>query len=256
MAIIRLENISKRYLVHRKRQLLSQWAWGRTRSADEPFWALRDVSFSVEEGEIVGIIGYNGAGKSTLLEIIVGVTAPASGTVERNGRIGAMLELGSGFHPDLTGAENIHLNAALLGMPREELRQKFDSIVAFGEIEEFIDEPVRTYSSGMLSRLGFSVAIHLDPKIIVLDEVLAVGDKNFQEKCSSKMGEFVNSGATVLLVSHSLPSVQKLCSRVIWLDHGRVKMDGATEDVVKEYEKHTSALPNSAASKESHLQRQ
>lgn len=256
MSIIRLENISKRYLVHRKRQLLSQWAWGRTEKADKPFWALRDVSFDVHEGETIGIIGHNGAGKSTLLEIIVGVTAPATGSVERNGRIGAMLELGSGFHPDLTGAENIHLNASLLGMPRAELEQKFASIVDFSELEDFIDEPVRTYSSGMLGRLGFSVAVHLDPKVIVLDEVLAVGDQNFQNKCAAKMHEFVAMGTTILLVSHSLSSIETLCDRVIWLDHGRLKMDAPTDDVVAEYKNYTTALSDSAASRESHLQRQ
>ncbi len=256
MAIIRLENISKRYLVHRKRQLLSQWAWGRRRAADEPFWALRDVSFTVDKGETIGIIGHNGAGKSTLIEIIVGVTTPTTGVAERNGRIGAMLELGSGFHPDLTGAENVHLNAALHGMGREELERKFASIVEFSELEAFMDEPTRTYSSGMLARLGFSVAVHLDPKVIALDEVIAVGDQNFQSKCAAKIRDFVATGTTILLVSHSLASIEKICSRTIWLDHGRVKMDGPTDDVVAEYKHHTTPLSSSDANKESHLQRQ
>ena len=256
MAIIRLENISKRYLVHRKRQLISHWAWGRRQAAAEPFWALRDVSFTVDKGETIGIIGHNGAGKSTLIEIIVGVTTPTTGVAERKGRIGAMLELGSGFHPDLTGAENVHLNAALHGMRRAEIERKFASIVEFSELEAFMDEPVRTYSSGMLSRLGFSVAVHLDAKVIALDEVLAVGGKNFQSKCAAKIREFVATGMTILLVSHSLANIEKICSRTIWLDHGRVKMDGATDDVVAEYEQNITALSSSDANKESRLQRQ
>lgn len=235
MAVISLENVSKRYYLHRERELLAQRAWRWGRRPQQPFWALQDVSFSVGRGESVGVIGHNGAGKSTLLGIIVGVTNPTNGRVVHNGRISAMLELGTGFHPDMSGAENIQLNGALLGMSREEVARKYDSIVDFGEMDAFIDEPVRTYSSGMLSRLGFSVAIHLEPEIVLLDEVLAVGDQAFQKKCINKMTELTSSGTTVMLVSHSMIAVENMCERAIWIDHGQVKMDGPATEVVEAY---------------------
>jgi ABC-type polysaccharide/polyol phosphate transport system ATPase subunit len=194
--------------------------------AAEPFWALRDVSFELGAGESLAIIGPNGAGKSTLLSIIVGVTSPTSGTVQRSGRVGALLELGSGFHPDLTGRENIQLNASLMGLSRRQVRERIDSIVEFSGLSHFIDEPVRTYSSGMMARLGFSVAVHLDPDILILDEVLAVGDQNFRKKCEDKIAEFARQRKTLLFVSHGLDTVLATCHRAIWLDRGRVRMDG------------------------------
>ncbi len=235
MAIVRLENLSKRYLIYHKRQLVAKWVWKRMQNVEEPFWALRGVSFAVQGGEVVGIVGHNGAGKSTLLEIVAGTAAPTAGCVERRGKIAAMLEVGTGFHADLTGAENIHLNAALLGMSKTELRRKFDSIVEFSGIADFIDEPARTYSTGMLSRLGFSVAVHLDPEILILDEVLAVGDREFLQKCAKEIARLVNGGSLALLVSHNLDVIAALCSRVIWLDHGSVKSDGPTGEVLPRY---------------------
>jgi len=235
MGMIRLQNVSKRFYLHRKRELLAQSAWRRFRGLGDAFWALDDVSFEVGVGEKVGIIGHNGAGKSTLLSIIAGVMAPTSGTVECNGRVSAMLELGTGFHPDLTGRENIHLNASLLGLRRRQVEEREPSILEFSGVESFADEPLRTYSSGMVARLGFAVAVHVEPEILVLDEVLAVGDAAFREKCEIKVAELVSGGTTLLLVSHSLPAITANCSRVIWLDGGHVKMDAPTESVVEAY---------------------
>ncbi len=235
MAIVRLENLSKRYFIHHKRQLVAQRIWKRLQRAEEPFWALRGVSFTVQGGETVGIVGHNGAGKSTLLEIIAGTASPTSGKVERRGKVGAVLEVGTGFHPDLTGAENTHLNAALLGMSKTELQRKFSSIVEFSGITDFIDEPARTYSTGMLSRLGFSVAVHLEPEIIILDEVLSVGDQTFLRKCIKEINRLVNEGTLALVVSHNLDVIAALCGRVIWLDHGRVKSDGPVDEVLPRY---------------------
>jgi ABC-type polysaccharide/polyol phosphate transport system ATPase subunit len=233
--VVRLDRVSKCYQLHRKRQLLAQHAWKTIKRATEPFWALRDVSFHLGAGETLAIIGPNGAGKSTLLSIIVGVTSPTSGYVHRAGRVGALLELGSGFHPDLTGMENIHLNASLLGLSRLQVRERLESIVEFSGLASFIDEPVRTYSSGMVARLGFSVAVHIDPDILILDEVLAVGDQSFRKKCEQKVAEFAAQGKTLLFVSHGMETVLSICRRAIWLDRGRVKMDGHSETVVRSY---------------------
>jgi homopolymeric O-antigen transport system ATP-binding protein len=235
MPVIHLDRVSKAYQMHRQRQLLAQRAWKRLKRESGTFWALRDVSFDVEAGESVAILGPNGAGKSTLLSTIVGVTSPTSGTVWCHGRVGALLELGTGFHPDLTGLENIHLNASLLGLRRGEVSRKLSSIVEFSELHEFIDEPVRTYSSGMIARLGFSVAVHVDPQILILDEVLAVGDQNFRRKCEQKINQFALEGKTLLFVSHGLESVLAMCRRAIWLDHGRVRKDGPAEEIVRLY---------------------
>jgi lipopolysaccharide transport system ATP-binding protein len=188
-------------------------------SANE-FWALKDVSFDVEQGEVVGIIGRNGAGKSTLLKILSRITAPTEGTVELHGRVGSLLEVGTGFHPDLTGRENIFLSGSILGMKRQEIDEKLDEIVKFSEIEKFLDTPVKRYSSGMYVRLAFAVAAHLEPEILLVDEVLAVGDATFQKKCLGKMGEVAKEGRTVLFVSHNMTSILNLCQRVIVLDHG------------------------------------
>ena len=244
MAIVRIENLSKRYLIHQKRQLVAQRIGKRRRRFEEPFWALRGVSFTARSGEAVGIVGHNGAGKSTLLEIVAGTTAPTSGSVERRGKTGAMLEVGTGFHPDLTGAENIHLNAALLGMSKAETQRKFASIVEFSGIADFLNEPARTYSTGMMSRLGFSVVVHLEPQILVLDEVLSVGDRAFQRQCAEEIDRMVSGGGIALLVSHDLEAVAALCPRVIWLDHGRVKEDGPAGEVLGLY-RGNSAPPRS-----------
>lgn len=198
-------------------------------------WALKDVSFEVKQGEVVGIIGRNGAGKSTLLKILSQITEPTEGRVELRGRIGSLLEVGTGFHPELTGHENIYLYGAILGMDRWEVTRKFDEIVAFAELEKFIDTPVKRYSSGMYMRLAFAVAAHLEPEILLVDEVLAVGDAAFQQKCLGKMKDVTNRGRTVLFVSHNMAAVQKLCEKTILLKDGAIKSYGLTDSVVGEY---------------------
>ena len=203
----------------------------------EEFAALTDVSFSIERGEVIGIIGHNGAGKSTLLKIISGILKPTEGSIEVHGNIVPMLELGSGFDYDLTGRENIYLNGAILGYSEEFLKEKYDEIVAFSELGNFIEIPIRNYSSGMLMRLAFSIATVVNPDILIVDEILAVGDANFQEKSKARMMELMGGGTTVLFVSHSLAQIRGMCDRVIWLDHGRVKMIGKTDEVCDRYEK-------------------
>src|SRR6185436_13640278 len=208
---------------------------GKGRSADDTLWALRDVSFEVRRGEVVGVIGRNGAGKSTLLKILSRITEPTEGYAQVNGRVGSLLEVGTGFHPELTGRENVYLNGAILGMKRGEIDRKFDEIVAFAEIEQFIDTPVKHYSSGMHMRLAFAVAAHLEPEILVVDEVLAVGDAGFQQKCLGKMGEVARGGRTVLFVSHNMKAVRGLCGSAIWLAGGRVHRSGETGAIVDAY---------------------
>lgn len=207
----------------------------RNGSPRETFWALRGASFDVNHGEVVGIIGRNGAGKSTLLKILSRITEPTEGRADVYGRVGSLLEVGTGFHPELTGRENVFLNGAILGMRRSEIRSKFDEIVAFSEVEAFIDTPVKFYSSGMYVRLAFAVAAHLDPEILLVDEVLAVGDSQFQKKCLGKMGDIGRAGRTVLLVTHNMPSVANLCARAILLNGGEVVADGPTSDVIQQY---------------------
>lgn len=212
-------------------------------SQKELFWALREVSFDIRRGETVGIIGRNGAGKSTLLKLLSRITEPTTGAIDLYGPVGSLLEVGTGFHPELTGRENIYLNGAILGMRRREIDGKFDEIVAFAEIERFLDTPVKRYSSGMYVRLAFAVAAHLNPEILVVDEVLAVGDAQFQKKCLGKMGEVASQeGRTVLFVSHNMTAVQSLCSRAIWLEGGSLRADGAAKEVVPQYLK-TSFAP-------------
>jgi lipopolysaccharide transport system ATP-binding protein len=202
-------------------------------TAEEDFWALKDVSFDVPQGEVVGIIGRNGAGKSTLLKILSRITEPTTGRITLRGRVASLLEVGTGFHPELTGRENIFLNGAILGMSRAEISSKFDEIVAFAEVEKFLDTPVKRYSSGMYVRLAFAVAAHLEPEILVVDEVLAVGDAQFQKKCLGKISEVSNAeGRTVLLVSHNMAAVQTICQRVIRMDGGRLCGDGSPKDMV------------------------
>jgi len=222
-------------LVTLPRRLLARLK-GNGRSISETFWALKDVSFDVKKGEALGIIGSNGAGKSTLLKILNRITEPTTGAVDIYGRAGALLEVGTGFHPELTGRENIFLNGAILGMTRAEIKRKFDEIVAFAEIEKFLDTPVKRYSSGMYVRLAFAVAAHLDPEILLIDEVLAVGDAEFQKKCLEKMENVVTKeGRTVIFVSHDMDAVCHLCSRCLLLQHGEIAKIGPTGDVVAAY---------------------
>lgn len=199
------------------------------------FWALEDVSFEVQSGEVFGIIGPNGAGKTTILKLLSKVTRPTRGNIVVNGRVAALIELGAGFHPDLTGRENIYLNGAILGLSKAEIERKLDSIVGFAELDRFIDTPVKRYSSGMYVRLGFAVAAHVDPEILLTDEILAVGDMAYQEKCLSRIREFAREGRTVVIVSHDLNSVASLCQRALLLDEGRVTIQGPTAEVIAEY---------------------
>jgi len=246
---IRVEHLGKQYrlggprapyatfretLVNTARAPL-RWLKGERPAPSETLWALDDVSFEIKRGEAVGIIGRNGAGKSTLLKILSHITAPTRGRVDLYGRVGSLLEVGTGFHPELTGRENIYLNGAILGMTRAEIARKFDEIVAFAEVERFLDTPVKHYSSGMYVRLAFSVAAHLDPEILLVDEVLAVGDAEFQKKCLGKMGDVTHEGRTVLFVSHNMGAVQRLCPQTILIDNGRLNIFGVSVNVIDEY---------------------
>ena len=237
MAVIDIRNVSKTFPHSAERMLLRghilRW-FSRTRT--EPFYALRDVSFSVERGQSMAIVGHNGAGKSTLLSLIAGVAQPTEGSVKVDGRISALLELGSGFHPDLTGAENLILNASLIGLSRKDVLAKYDEIVEFTGLGDFINEPLRTYSTGMMMRLAFSVAIHADPQVIILDEVLAVGDAEFQTKCRGAIDALHKAGRTLLFVSHASAEVKRMCDRAVWLDHGRMMMEGPAAEVIDAYE--------------------
>lgn len=250
--IIRVEGVSKQYRIGTRqsahhgslKQTLSEvfrsaFKLTQHRNGDSPegewVWVLKDVDFEVMPGEIVGIIGRNGAGKSTLLKILSRVSEPTTGRVELYGRLGSLLEVGTGFHPELTGRENVYLNGAILGMARREIERKFDEIVDFSEIEKFLDTPVKHYSSGMYMRLAFSVAVHLEPEVLILDEVLAVGDVAFQKKCLEKMARVARNGRTVLFVSHSISSISELCNRVILLGEGRIVEEGPTERVIDRY---------------------
>jgi lipopolysaccharide transport system ATP-binding protein len=207
----------------------------RRRAPAPDFWALRDVSFDVRAGEVIGIIGHNGSGKSTLLKILTRIVHPTEGGAVVRGRVGALLEVGTGFHQELTGRENISFNASLLGLSQRQIRDKVEAIIEFSGIAQFIDTPVKRYSSGMFMRLAFSVAAHIEPEILIVDEVLAVGDVDFQQKCLGKMGDFAASGRTVLFVSHSIQAIKTLCTRVIMLDHGQMKFDGETEAGIDTY---------------------
>lgn len=231
---IRVESLGKRYRIRAAGERRARMGGLRPRGR-ETIWALRDVSFDVPRGTILGVIGRNGAGKTTLLSMLSRVTAPTEGRAVLAGKVSALLEVGTGFHPELTGRENVYLNGAVLGMRRREIERKFDEIVAFSEIARFIDTPVKRYSSGMALRLAFSVAAHLDPDILLVDEVLAVGDASFQAKCLGKMGEVTGEGRTVVLVSHNMPTIASLADRCIWLDHGRIVAEGPTAEVIERY---------------------
>jgi lipopolysaccharide transport system ATP-binding protein len=265
--VISVEGVSKRYLLaHRaggeptsfreymatELRGIAARLTGRRPPPREEFWALSDVSFGVRQGETVGIVGRNGAGKSTLLKILSRITEPTKGRVRLKGRVASLLEVGTGFHPELTGRENVYLNGAILGMSRVEIRRKFDEIVAFAEVERFLDTPVKRYSSGMYVRLAFAVAAHLEPEILVVDEVLAVGDAQFQKKCLGKMGDVSREGRTVLFVSHSMPAVAALCSRAVLLRAGRVVMDGEARAVTGAYLENASETAGAVASVADH----
>ena len=216
------------------------FGWNRRNGSNrgrEHLWALRDVSFDIREGEIVGLIGRNGAGKTTLLKILSRVTRPTAGFAEVHGRMGSLLEVGTGFHPELTGRENVFLSGAILGMRKREIERKFDAIVAFAEVDKFIDTPLKHFSTGMQMRLAFAVAAQLEPEILLVDEVLAVGDLEFQKKCLGKMSEVSKGGRTIVFVSHQMSQIRRLCERVIWVDRGVIKQDGPTLDVVSAYER-------------------
>src|SRR5579872_3697107 len=241
-AVIRVEGIGKRYRVGQReryralRDVLSNAFRSNGRRAPKDFiWAVRDVSFDVKQGEVVGLIGRNGAGKSTLLKLLARITRPTVGHAELHGRIASLLEVGTGFHPELTGRENIFLSGAILGMSKAEIVRKFDEIVVFSEVERFIDTPLKHYSSGMGMRLAFAVAAHLEPEILLVDEVLSVGDAQFQKKCLGKMQEVSHAGRTIIFVSHNMAAVQTLCDRVIWLRDGRILQKGLPKPIVCAY---------------------
>jgi len=264
--VIRVDRLSKQYKIGRVRRRPSTlreqltagvgrlWPLGRSSSptlADETsFWALQEISLDVQEGDVVGIIGRNGAGKSTLLKILSRITEPTSGSAEIRGRVASLLEVGTGFHAELTGRENVYLNGAILGMKRDEINRKFDEIVAFSEIESFIDTPVKHYSSGMYVRLAFAVAAHLEPEILIVDEVLAVGDAAFQRKCLGKMDDVAKAGRTVVFVSHNMASVEHLCQKAIVLEQGRLAFRGAPREAIDRY---LHGLPGEAPRARSHI---
>lgn len=247
--VIQAENLGKRYRIGQRESYLTLRE-AITKAVKDPFvrkkrkgdqdeegfiWALKDVSFEVKRGEVLGIIGRNGAGKSTLLKVLTQITEPTEGRATIHGRVASLLEVGTGFHPELTGRENIFLNGAILGMSKREIERKFDEIVAFSEVEKFLDTPVKHYSSGMYVRLAFAVAAHMESEILLIDEVLAVGDAQFQKKCLGKMGDVAKEGRTVLFVSHNMTAVQNLCDRAIWIDQGRIKENGLSSSVISDY---------------------
>src|SRR5947209_10264428 len=241
MIDLKLDHVSKRYRIRREAEadaarnpLVRKLQSLRQRS--EQFWAVRDVSFEVARGEALGIIGHNGAGKSTILKLLSSITAPTSGEITINGRLSALIEVGSGFHPELTGRENIYLNGSILGMRRRRITEKLDSIVEFAGVRQFLDTPVKRFSSGMYVRLGFSIAAHLDPDILLLDEVLAVGDAAFQEKCLKRISEMKEAGTTIVFISHDLGAVERLCDRVLLLQRGEIVANGAPRQVIAEYQ--------------------
>ena len=238
MALIEFEHVSKAFAHSGGAKLLRAHIrdrFGRRTVKRELFYALKDVSFRVDHGECMAIVGGNGAGKSTLLSLVTGLCTPTSGRISVNGRVAALLELGSGFHPDLTGVENIFLNASLLGLSRKRTEACFDQIVDFSGVADFIEDPIRTYSSGMIMRLAFAVAVHVDPDILIVDEVLAVGDQSFQTKCFERIARFKEEGRTLLFVSHSPQLVRQFCDRTLWLDNGQAVLVGTPDEVLNAY---------------------
>jgi ABC-type polysaccharide/polyol phosphate transport system ATPase subunit len=243
--VIRAEGLGKRYRVGERerylalRDVLTRFFTSplrRNRRSVDFLWALRNINLDISRGEVVGLIGRNGAGKSTLLKILARITRPSEGFADLEGRVGSLLEVGTGFHPELTGRENVYLSGAILGMRKKEIARKFDEIVAFAEVERFLDTPLKHYSSGMQMRLAFAVAAHLEPEILLVDEVLAVGDLQFQKKCLGKMGDVAKTGRTILFVSHQMTQIRRLCEHVFWLDGGRIRQAGRTGELIAAYE--------------------
>src|SRR5271156_2955172 len=254
--VIHVEGLGKRYRVGEReryvalrdvltRAFTAPFRRGQGGRKRDELWALRDVSFDVRQGEVIGLIGRNGAGKTTLLKILARITRPTTGFAEVHGRVGSLLEVGTGFHPELTGRENVYLSGAILGMKKDEIVRKFDEIVDFAGIERYIDTPLKHFSTGMQMRLAFAVAAHLEPEILFVDEVLAVGDIEFQKKCLGKMQEVSKSGRTIVFVSHQMNQIRRLCQRCLWIDAGKVRLSGSMLEVVSAYEASSATLPSS-----------
>ena len=228
---VKISKVSKKYILHHEKPTLVESLFKKS----EVFWALKDINLAVKKGEKLGIIGPNGAGKSTLLKIIAGITIPTQGKVETKGKIASLIDLEAGFHPDLTGEENIYINGLLLGMAKEQIKKNFDKIINFSGVREFIDSPLHAYSSGMKLRLGFSVAVHSDPDILIIDEIISAGDEKFRKKSYQKMQEFFKKKKTILFVSHNLDVIKKLCPQTLWLDRGKAKILGPSKRVISQY---------------------
>ncbi len=234
--MIEVVDVSKKFKrYHDKATTLKERLLMLRSSKADTFWALKGINLHIKEGETVGLIGHNGSGKSTLLKLITKIIYPTEGQIKTKGRVSSLLELGAGFHPDFTGRENIYINASIFGLSKKEIDKKLDSIIAFSELEGFIDSPIRTYSSGMYIRLAFAVAVHVEPQILLMDEILAVGDANFQKKCIEKIKEFKKQGITIVFVSHNMNDVYEICDRVVWLDHGKIKAIGDTKTIGERY---------------------
>ncbi|WP_053393496.1 ABC transporter ATP-binding protein [Leptotrichia sp. oral taxon 212] len=239
---ISVENVEKSFKIYKDKgfTLKERILFFKSRNAYVKNNILRGISFDIEKGDILGIVGKNGSGKSTLLKLITKIIYPDSGSIKINGKVSSLIELGAGFHPDMTGRENIYINASIYGLTKKEIDSKLDTIIKFSELEEFIDSPIRTYSSGMYMRLAFSVAINVEAEILLIDEILSVGDANFQAKCFRKMQELKDSGITIVIVSHDLHTMEKLCNKVIWIESGKIKRSGIPNEVLKEYIEYTT----------------
>ena len=239
---ISVDNVEKSFKIYKDKgfTLKERVLFFKSRNAYVKNNILRGISFDIEKGDILGIVGKNGSGKSTLLKLITKIIYPDSGSIKINGKVSSLIELGAGFHPDMTGRENIYINASIYGLTKKEIDSKLDTIIKFSELEEFIDSPIRTYSSGMYMRLAFSVAINVEAEILLIDEILSVGDANFQAKCFRKMQELKDSGITIVIVSHDLHTMEKLCNKVIWIESGKIKRSGIPNEVLKEYIEHTT----------------
>ena len=239
---ISIDNVEKSFKIYKDKgfTLKERVLFFKSRNAYVKNNILRGISFDIEKGDILGIVGKNGSGKSTLLKLITKIIYPVSESIKINGKVSSLIELGAGFHPDMTGRENIYINASIYGLTKKEIDSKLDTIIKFSELEEFIDSPIRTYSSGMYMRLAFSVAINVEAEILLIDEILSVGDANFQAKCFRKMQELKDSGITIVIVSHDLHTMEKLCNKVIWIESGKIKRSGIPNEVLKEYIEHTT----------------
>lgn len=251
-----VQSVSKKFrLYHERNQSIKSALMRRRVSVHEDFWALKDVSFSVPKGSTFALIGSNGSGKSTLLKCLAQILYPDEGTIVAHGKVASLLEVGSGFHPELSGRENVYLNGSILGMTKKEIDEKYDRIVEFADIEQFMDQPVKNYSSGMYVRLGFSVAIHVEPEILIVDEILAVGDANFQAKCRDKFADLREQGKTVIFVSHSLATVKDMCDQAAWIDNGVLRVVGDVDDVIAAYSYGVNVVPEALRSYVNSLQR-